>query len=126
MKRPGGNEAGALGNKVIKMQKPSVIHPKFETFPPELKSQNHWGICRSRGSTNAGNRTRQVTRSTDRATTLADLFIPADAKRLGRLYEAHGVEIGPETQVGAAQGIAAGSGSVGTVTPQVMPTTGSP
>jgi hypothetical protein len=50
--------------------------------------------------------------------TLADIFIPADAKRLRRSFEAHGAEIWAETQVFAAQGGASASASAGSITPK--------
>jgi hypothetical protein len=45
------------------------------------------------GSPNAGKGTRRVSPPPSLAGTPAGIFTPADAERLRRLFEAHGVEI---------------------------------
>jgi hypothetical protein len=79
----------------------------------------------TRGSASARNVSLQVTSGPGWTGTPVGIFTPADAEGFRRLFEAHGVEIWAETQVSAAQERAGAGASVGSVTPQVAPATGS-
>jgi hypothetical protein len=64
------------------MQKPFVIHPRFETFPAELNS-----LWRSSSRASGGNVNVKVTPPPSRAGTPAGIFIPAELRRLFTVWK---------------------------------------